>query len=410
MTITRHSEHPVNQRGKMDLQLPKGFKAAGIISGIKKNGKKDLGLIFSQIPANAAGVFTTNSFQAAPVILDKDRIRSGRCQAILANSGCANSCTGEKGLQHAKKTASWIASELQIPDKLVLVASTGVIGEPLPIGKIEDAVPSLIQSLSFEGALDFAEAIMTTDTVPKAAFRQIRVEGTVCTIAGIAKGAGMIHPDMATLLCFVCTDANINTVLLSEMLSESVGNSLNRITIDGDTSTNDTVLIMANAASGVTVETPERVEVFQAALNEVMLELARKLVKDAEGATKLVEILVDGAESKESAEKVANTVAGSILVKTALFGEDANWGRIMAAAGRSGIAMDPGKMDIYFDKVRMVQNGCGCGKGAEAEASLVLKKPEFRITLHLGSGKYSASVLTCDLSVDYIKINADYRS
>jgi glutamate N-acetyltransferase/amino-acid N-acetyltransferase len=398
------------KESKMEIKLPKGFKASGVISGIKKNGKRDLGLIFSQIPANAAGVFTTNCVQAAPVLLDKERIRKGRCQAILVNSGCANCCTGTKGLQHAIKSTSWVASGLNIPEELVLTASTGVIGEALPLEKINAAVSPLIKSLSLKGAVDLAEAIMTTDTVPKGISRKAKIDGKYFTITGIAKGSGMIHPDMATLLCFLCTDADIEISLLSRMLSESVNKSLNQITVDGDMSTNDTVLIMANGVSGITIKARGEVRVFQSILDEVLGELARKLVKDAEGATKLVEIIVTGAESKESAKKVANTIAGSSLVKTALFGEDVNWGRIMAAAGRSGVFVDPGKIRIDFDNVRMVQNGIGCGKTAETEATRVLKKKEYRLTVHLGNGKYSASVLTCDLSIDYIKINADYRS
>jgi len=394
----------------MKIRLPGGFQASGIISGIKKNGKKDLGLIYSNIPAHAAGVFTANCVQAAPVLLDKERIRTGRCQAILANSGCANCCTGDQGLDDAKKTASWIASGLTIPEGLVLVASTGVIGEYLPVGKIESAVPNLIDSLSSGGVFDFAEAIMTTDTVPKVVSRRGEINGKSYTITGIAKGAGMIHPNMATLLCFLCTDIKTTSGVLHRMLSKSIRRSLNRITVDGDTSTNDTALILANGFSGVSVETRDEEELFQNRLDDVLLQLAKELVRDAEGATKAVEIIVRGSESDDKARRVADTIAGSNLVKTALFGEDANWGRIIAAAGRSGISIDPDKTDIYFDDVLMVKNGCGCGKDAEARATYVLKKPEFRVIIHLGKGEGSASVLTCDLSIDYVKINANYRS
>lgn len=387
-----------------------GFKAAGVSAGIKKNGKKDLGIIISEVPANAAGVFTTNRVQAAPVLLDKERIKAGSCQAVIVNSGNANCCTGEQGMRDAKKMTASVATELGISEERVLVASTGVIGHPLPIEKIETIAPDLVNSAKPEGFKDFAEAILTTDTVPKIIIREGHLNGKPFKVMGIAKGAGMIHPNMATLLGFICTDVEGNPKVLSDVLNHANQKSFNRITIDGDTSTNDTVLIMANGMSGAVIDNTGHQNVFQDILDDVMVSLSRLLIKDAEGATKLVEIHVNGATCHEDARAIADTIAGSSLVKTALFGEDANWGRILAAAGRAGVPIKPEATDIYFNDVLMVQEGQTCGAEAEREATNVLKMPEFSISIHLNMGKGNASVLTCDLSIDYVKINADYRS
>ncbi len=387
-----------------------GFKAAGVAAGVKKNGNKDLGLIFSEDPAAAAGVFTKNRVQAAPVLLSRERVRSGRCQAVIVNSGNANCCTGEQGLADARRMASLAAKELAVDEDMVLVASTGVIGQPLPMDAVESATPGLARAVRAEGFPDFAEAIMTTDTVPKLVSERSRVGGKDFTVVGMAKGSGMIRPDMATLLCFLCTDIVAEPDLLREALTESVDRSLNRITIDGDTSTNDTAILMANGRSGASITSPEERAAFQVALDTVLLTLARLLVKDGEGVTKLVDIIIKGAPSDSDARTIADTVAHSNLVKTALFGEDANWGRILAAAGRAGIDIDPNVVDMFFDDVKMVAEGTGLGEAAEAEATKVLKKPEFEITVDLGLGDGEASVITCDFSVDYVKINADYRS
>jgi glutamate N-acetyltransferase/amino-acid N-acetyltransferase len=387
-----------------------GFKAAGLSSGIKKNGNKDLGIIISESPASAAGVFTLNRVQAAPVVLDKERIKAGACQAIIVNSGNANCCTGEQGLRDAKMMTKQVANELGVSEESVLVASTGVIGESLPIGKIESYVPDLVKSARADGFQDFAEAILTTDTVPKIIVREEKLGGKIFKVMGIAKGAGMIHPDMATLLGFICTDVMISPEKLGGALHLANRKSFNRITVDGDTSTNDTVLIMANGMSGAEVCNEEHQNIFQNILDDVMVNLSRLLVKDAEGATKLVEIMVKGAKTDTDAKTIADTIARSSLVKTALFGEDANWGRILAAAGRAGVPIEPELTDIYFNEVLMVKEGKGCGLEAEARASKVLRESEFSISvdLHLGDGE--SSVLTCDLSIDYVKINADYRS
>jgi glutamate N-acetyltransferase/amino-acid N-acetyltransferase len=387
-----------------------GFQAAGLAAGIKKNGRKDLGLIVSDLPASVAGVFTRNRVQAAPVRVCRERVGGGACRAVVANSGCANCCTGEAGYLNALRMAGTIARALNAPEEQVLVASTGVIGEPLPIGQVEQAVPELLRRVSPEGLSDFAEAIMTTDRVPKGLSRQGRVDGATFTVTGVVKGAGMIRPDVATMLCFILTDARVAPGDLQAALAAGADRSFNCITVDGDTSTNDTVLLLASGASQAVIASPAAKGTFQAVLDDLMLSLAKWVVKDAEGSNKLVEIEVRGALSDADARRVADTIAHSPLVKTALFGEDANWGRILAAAGRSGAVLDPGKVDIFIGPIRMVTAGCGCGKDVEAEATRVLKQDEFAIAvdLHLGSGR--AVMYTCDFSIDYVKINADYRS
>ncbi len=387
-----------------------GFQAAGVIGGLKKNGQKDLGLIFSEVPASVAGVFTQNRIQAAPVQLDRQRISRGVCRALIVNSGNANCCTGNEGMRDAIHMAELAAAEVGVTEDEVLVSSTGVIGEPMPMDKVKSAMPALIGALHREGIHDFAESIMTTDTVPKVIRRCGEMDGKVVTVTGVAKGSGMIRPDMATMLCFVMTDVEASPVLLTEMLKTAVDLSFNRITVDGDTSTNDTVLLMANGLSGAKVLKDRQRGVFQPILNDVLISLAKWLIKDGEGATKFVEIVVKGAGSDQDARGIADTVAHSNLFKTALFGQDANWGRILAAIGRAGVAVDPDKIDVWFGPVLMVQAGMGCGKTAEVEATKILKKSEFDITIDLRLGKGQASVFTCDFSIDYVKINADYRS
>lgn len=387
-----------------------GFTAAAVAAGLKKNKEKDLGLIFSEVPASVAGVFTNNRVQAAPVLLDKERIKSGACQAVIVNSGNANCCTGDQGMQNARIMAGLAASSLNISENLVLVASTGVIGKPLPIERIEAVIPDLVKTLKPEGISDLARAIMTTDRAPKWVSKKGVFKGHPFTVTGVAKGSGMISPDLATMLCFICTDIGAPPDLLKRALSVSVDQSFNRITVDGDTSTNDTVILMANGLSGAVIATEEDRISFQYVLDDVLMLLAEKIVRDGEGATKLIRIEVKGALSDNDARKVANTIANSNLVKTAFFGEDANWGRILAAAGRAGVSFDPESTDIFFDDVLMVKNGVGCGDSAEAEATRVLKKPEFMVRIDLKSGSGRASILTCDFSLDYVKINADYRS
>ncbi len=394
----------------MEKIICPGFQSAGAASGLKKNGKKDLGIIYSESPATVAAMFTRNLVKAAPVVLGQQRTASGRCRAVIVNSGNANCCTGAQGMRDAVRMGSLVAKGLVIDEDDVVVSSTGVIGEPLPIEKIESAVPGLIRALAPDGLSDFAEAIMTTDTVPKLIRRRGEVGGHSFTVAGVIKGAGMIRPDMATMLCYVMTDIAARQDVLQAALVQAVDRSLNRMTVDGDTSTNDTVLLMANGLSNIDLNGEAQKKLFQSVLDEVMIGLAKWLIKDAEGATKLVEIVVNGARTKPAAHKIADTVANSPLFKTALFGEDANWGRILAAVGRAGIPIDPERIDIFFGSVQMVKSGCGCGKDAEATATRVLKQDEFRVTIDLNMGPETETVYTCDFSLDYVKINADYRT
>ena len=387
-----------------------GFKAAGIAAGIKKTGAKDLGLIVSTVPAAVAGVFTKNQIKAAPVVLDMERVAAGVCRAVIVNSGNANCCTGEQGMKNAIHMAKLAADAIGVSEEMALVSSTGVIGQALPVEKIAAAMPELTAALSEDGFLNFAEAIMTTDTKPKMITRTVDVAGKSFSLVAVAKGAGMIRPDMATMLSYVCTDVEADPQTLNQVLTKAVNLSYNRITIDGDTSTNDTVLLLANGASGVSITDAGVKERFQAVLDEMLITLAKMVVKDGEGVTKLVEIRVTGAASNADADKMADTVAHSNLVKTAFFGEDANWGRIIGALGRSGAPLLPDAVDISFDDVLLVKNGLWCGTDAEAAATKVLKLPEFAVNIDVHMGEGQASYWTCDFSIDYVKINADYRS
>jgi glutamate N-acetyltransferase/amino-acid N-acetyltransferase len=389
-----------------------GYKAWGISSGIKKNEKKDLAIIYSDREASVAGVFTKNRVKAAPVLLDSARVKSGKGQVIIANSGCANACTGKRGLADARATAEAAASELGVRSDAVLVASTGVIGEFLPVGKVTTGIATAAGLLSATGWEQAAEAIMTTDIYPKLSIVQEEIGGKTVTIAGIAKGSGMIHPNMATMLCFIVTDASLSAPLLKKALLASTDKSFNSITVDGDTSTNDTILCMANGAAGnkrIAAGSRE-FKKFQAGLDAVARSLARQVVRDGEGATKFIEIEVRTAKNPGEAKRAAMTVAKSSLVKTALFGEDANWGRIMAALGYAGVEMDEARTDLYIGKTKLVEKGLGLGKAADREASLALRQREVQLIIDLHKGKGSATVWTCDLSYEYVKINAAYRS
>ncbi|WP_446008675.1 bifunctional glutamate N-acetyltransferase/amino-acid acetyltransferase ArgJ [Candidatus Electrothrix sp.] len=392
----------------------KGFTAAAVQAGIRYQDRLDLGLIYSEIPAVTVGMFTTNTVQAAPVVLGRKRLlRHAKAQAVLVNSGNANACTGEQGMNVALHTSSLIADALEIEDDMVQVASTGVIGEQLDIEPFDREIPKLAASLHEDGFDDFAQAIMTTDTVPKTSSACVKINGVTINILGVAKGSGMIMPDMATMLCFVVTDARIPFSALNEIVQSGVERSFNLITVDGDTSTNDTVLVMANGAANnpwLDEENQEGVKIFTEALHKIFKDLALQIVSDGEGTTKVVTIRVIGARSQEEAMSGAQTIANSTLVKTAFFGEDANWGRIIAALGRSGCQFQPEQVSIAFDKVMMVENGLGCGKEAEELASQVLQQKEFTVTVDLRDGNESAEVFTTDLTYDYVKINADYRS
>jgi glutamate N-acetyltransferase/amino-acid N-acetyltransferase len=389
-----------------------GFKAWGIHCGIKKTDKKDLALIVSDRDGSAAGVFTKNKVKAASVVLGAAKMKSGKGRIIVANSGCANACTGKQGLADAKATAEIAARELGARPDVVYVASTGVIGEPLPMSRVETGITTAVGLLSPTGWGQAAEAIMTTDMYPKIAAVQEEIGGKTVTMAGIAKGSGMIHPDMATMLCFIMTDALIAAPLLRKSLVSSADKSFNNITVDGDTSTNDMVLALANGAAGnrrIAAGTKE-LKKFQACLDAVTRSLAHQVVRDGEGATKFVEITVRGAKNPVEAKRAALAVARSSLVKTALFGEDANWGRIMAALGCSGVDMDETRTDIYFGKTRLVERGVAAGKAAEREAAHALKQRDIQIAIDLRKGKGESTVWTCDLSHEYVKINAAYRS
>ena len=390
-----------------------GFTYSAVGAGIRKKDRLDLGLIFSEKPAVAAGVFTTGRVKAAPVLLDMERMQKGRAQAILVNSGVANACTGEAGMQAARTCSRLAAEALHIDESLVQVASTGVIGEQLPAGKVAASMPELVEGLSPNGYDKVTRAIMTTDTVPKTAERTCSIGGIKVKLFGMTKGAGMIMPNMATMLCFVMTDANIAADILQQHLLRSVMQSFNRITVDGDTSTNDTVLVMANGTSGSpeidALDTADSA-LFGAALADLLKDLALQIVADGEGATKVVTIKVIHAASESEAEQAGRTIANSSLVKTAFFGEDANWGRIIAALGRSGIEFEQESVDIVFDDVLLVKDGLVQGPEAEAKATEVLRQKTFTVTVDLKTGPASGEIYTCDLSIDYIKINADYRS
>lgn len=393
------------------VTAPLGFKAGGTVCGIKKNQLPDLAIIYSEVPAEAAGIFTTNQVQAAPVILSKEFLKKGKAQAIIANSGNANACVGAAGLEAARRMAAAAGKALNIPMDSVLVASTGVIGVALPVEKIEKALAEKADFLSDTGSPAAARAIMTTDTFPKEAAVEIELGGATVRIGGIAKGSGMIHPNMATMLGFITTDAKIEQTLLQKAIAAAGERSFNRITVDGDTSTNDTLFILANGlAKNPPLTTANNdYQTFVQALTEVCLELAKMIARDGEGATKLVEIKVAGARSEAEAVKVGKAVATSNLVKTALFGEDANWGRILAAVGYSGVTIDPDRIHIYLGDLSVYQKGTGLVFD-EAKAKEILSGKEILIKIDLGDGAAAASVWTCDLSYDYVKINGSYRT
>ncbi len=394
----------------------RGFQAQGINCGIKKN-KKDLALLYSEIPALAAGVFTSNKVKAAPLLLNLKHLRKGRAQAIIINSGNANSCTGRRGLHSARRMASLTARKLGLAESSVLVASTGVIGVPLPLKKIEKGISKISGGLSSRGGREAARAIMTTDSRPKEIAVEFSLKGKRVKIGGMAKGSGMIAPRLATLLAFLTTDALLEKKLLRRALKNSVEKSFNAITIDGDMSTNDSVLLLANgkAENNLIKANTREYEIFQGALDFVTLSLAKMIVKDGEGATKFVEINLRKARTLAEAKKAAFSIANSLLVKTALFGEDPNWGRIMSALGQAGIKGE-GKIDIYLGKpgsLRVGKKWISRGhreRLGEREAKRLLRSREIKITVDLNRGKKSTQTYTCDLSTAYVRINSSYRS
>jgi glutamate N-acetyltransferase/amino-acid N-acetyltransferase len=393
-----------------EKHMIRGFRASATSAGLKKDRGLDLALIVSDRECAAAGVFTTNKVKAAPVILSHEHLAGGTARAVISNAGNANACTGEAGLRDARRTAELVARELEIAPEEVLVASTGVIGKALNMEVIEKTIPGLVNALSPEGIPLAARAIMTTDSFPKVTYFEGEVDGGPYRILGIAKGAGMIMPQMATMLCFVLTDILIDADDLRDALVSSTEMTFNRITVDGDTSTNDTVLALANGLAGNKTLSQRECRGFTKGLEKVMGELARMIVQDGEGATKLVNVTVKGAANGSDALRAARAVANSSLVKTAFFGQDPNWGRIMAALGRAGIEMEEGTVDIWIDGVQIVEKGLGKGVEAEEEAAGRMALREFMLEIDLHQGTFEDQIITCDLTHDYIRINADYRT
>ncbi len=390
--------------------IPKGFKFSSASSGIKKSERKDIGLIFSEVESNIAGLFTTNKVKAAPVRLALEKIISHRGQAIIANSGNANACTGGKGMEDAVEMANLTAEKLGIKPELVYVASTGVIGEPMHMERLRRGLVEAVSGLGNGCIEDVAMAIMTTDTFPKIVSREVNIDGGNGVITGIAKGAGMICPDMATMLSFIMTDISISAQAIDLALRESVSKSFNRLTVDGDRSTNDTVLLIANGTLGnneLSIDSKEFAS-FKRTLDDITHELSRLIAKDGEGATKLIEVVVVGARNEDDAKRAAFAVANSNLVKTAIYGNDANWGRIMAAVGYSGADIIDDMVSIFFNDLKVVEKGLTLRK--DKEAAEILKDKEIRITVDLGLGNAETKVLSCDLTEEYIRINAAYRS
>lgn len=389
-----------------------GFHAGGTASGIKKNGAPDLAMIFSERPAVAAGVFTTNIVQAAPVLLSKSYLtQEPFMRAVIINSGNANACTGIAGYNAAVAMTEAAGRMIGTRAEEVLVASTGVIGAPLPVEKIAETLAKKPDFLSEKSGKEAARAIMTTDTFPKEAAVRLVMDGVIVHVGGMAKGSGMIHPQMATMLGFITTDLAIDRPLLQQALQRAAQLTFNRITVDGDTSTNDCLLALANGAAGNRPVTTSGAayEVFLEALVHVCRELARMIVRDGEGATKFVTINVRGARTEQEAEKIAKSIAGSNLVKTAIFGEDANWGRILAAVGYAGVPFDPGRVEISLGALPVCRGGMGLCFD-EKEAKAILQAKEITIEVRLGEGVETATVWTCDLSYDYVKINGSYRT
>ena len=394
---------------------PKGFSAAGVHCGIRVNqNKKDLALIFSEKTASAAAVYTSNLVKGAPLLVTKENLSDGRARAVICNSGNANTCNAN-GIEVAETMAKLTGEVLGIPAEDVVVASTGVIGQPLPVERIEEALPGLAGILCPEGQADAAQAILTTDTVAKEVAVEFTLGGKTCRLGGIAKGSGMIHPDLATMLVFLTTDAAISSELLQKALSTDVQKSFNMVSVDGDTSTNDMVVILANGMAGNSEITEEDSDyaVFMQALNTVTVCLCRMIAGDGEGATKLLQCIVTGAADEKTAKTVAKSVICSSLTKAAMFGADANWGRVLCAIGYSGAHVDVNKVDVAFRSAEGIIEVCSMGAGvdfSEEKAKQILLAPEIDILVELNSGTGGATAWGCDLTYDYVKINGDYRT
>ncbi|PRX33563.1 glutamate N-acetyltransferase [Orenia metallireducens] len=394
------------------ITAPQGFLASGVTGGIKKSGKKDTALIYSQSPAKVAGVFTTNQCAASCVLLNKVNIKDGLAQAIIVNSGNANACTGERGYQDTQEMVSFTAKKLDLEKEQVLVASTGIIGEFLVMDKIKTGIDKAVADLSQSGGQEAAEAIMTTDTYSKELAIEFEVGDELVKLGGIAKGSGMIEPNMATMLGFLTTDIAIDSNLLQEALVEAINQSFNRITVDGDQSTNDMVTILANGKAGnnIIVDKDEDYNVFLDALKYVCTYLAHQIVRDGEGATKFIEVEVKGAQSLKKATKIAKQIANSQLVKTAMFGQDPNWGRIIMAIGASGVELDLSKVEIKINDTVLLEQGERVIEHSTETKANLLNDEEIKIEVNLNLGEYSDKVWTCDLSYKYVEINAEYHT
>ncbi len=389
-----------------------GFRFSGVACGLKPSGKKDLSLLMSEVPATAVAAFTTNQVKAAPVLLGEERIRDGRLQAIVVNSGNANASTAQPGLKLAQDTCALVGRELKLDPQLVLPCSTGVIGVLPKWKNMQTGIRQAVRSLSPRGFWNAVAGIMTTDAFPKVATRRVVVDGKTISIAGMAKGAGMINPNMATMLCYVCTDAAVPRPALQRVLDETLPDSFNAISVDGDTSTNDTLVLLANGQAGNRDLTPRGrgYPAFRDAVREVLCSLARMCVKDGEGASKVVDIYVNGARNAADAEKVARSIAYSPLVKTAFFGGDPNWGRIACAVGYAGAQLDPDRLAISVGNVPIGRNGMSTGPRNEKRAAQVMQQDEFSIDIHLHMGRGRAHVVTSDLSTGYVHFNSAYTT
>ncbi len=402
---------------KGGVTAPRGFLANGVKAGIKESGKKDLALIYSEVQAVCAASFTTNSFSASPVKVSKDHLKSRFHQAIIVNSGNANCANGRDGDKKAALMAGYIAQTMALEPGEVLVASTGIIGRPLPVSRIERAIPSLVSGVSRSGGGAFAEAIMTTDTVRKEFVVKVKIGHSTVTIGGACKGVGMIYPEMkvarhATLLCFITTDADISKKMLEKALSGAVEESFNMISVDGDMSTNDSCMVMANGLAG---NRPIRraghdYDLFIGGLKYLATELAKMIARDGEGATKLVEIEVSGAASLSDARRAARKISTSNLLKCCIFGEDPNWGRVVAACGSSGIRIDPDRVDVFLGEIKALSNGT-IAKGYDKEkARKYFREKDVKIRVSLKLGRHSAVAWTCDFSKEYVEINSEYST
>ena len=387
-----------------------GIKATGIHSGLKRK-RKDLALIVSDEPCSVAGTFTLNKVQAAPLLVSKELINNGgKVKAILVNSGNANACTGDRGYSDALESQKYCANKLGVQQNEVVISSTGVIGEYMPMHILKTGIETIVNQLTDDGGIKAAKAIMTTDLVEKTFAVKVQLSSGEITIGGIAKGSGMIMPNMATMLSFITTDAEIETTLLKKLLLKSVQNSFNKISVDGDTSTNDMVILLANGMSKIAIaENSSDEKSFFEALQAISIEMAKMIVVDGEGATKLITVAITGCNNDDDANTIAQTISNSPLVKTAIYGNDANWGRIISAAGRSGVNFDPSKAEIKFDDMIIL------GKDYqhdfdEEEATIVLSKDEITISVNLNAGTGNSTWWTCDFSEKYIEINASYRS